>query len=104
MWFSEKEGTDWTQRTYDGGASQVSIPRIDFVSELHGYFVSNTVAPLGTIYHTVDGGFTWQPLTTPTNAGLNSIIGCDPNLAYAVGELQGGTAMIVKVNVYPDFT
>ncbi len=104
LWFTENDGTDWTQRTYDGGASQVSIPRIDFVSELHGYFVSNTVTPLGTIYHTVDGGFTWQPLTTPTNSGLNSIIGCDPNLAYAVGELEGGTAMIVKVNVYPDFT
>ena len=81
----------------------MSIPKIDFVTELHGFMVTNTVAPLGTIYHTVDGGYTWQALTTTTNLGLNSIVGCDPNLAYAVGEVGAdGTAVILKVNVYPD--
>lgn len=104
LWYSEDEGDNWLQRTYDGAASQISIPKIDFVDELNGYFVSNTAAPVGTIYHTVDGGYTWQPLTTTTNSGLNSVIGCDPNLAYAVGEVTGGTAVILKVNVYPDFT
>lgn len=103
LWYTEDGGDNWSQRTYDGGSSQVSIPKIDFVSELHGYMVTNTAAPLGTIYHTVDGGYTWQPLTTTTNLGLNSIVGCDPNLAYAVGEVGAdGTAVILKVNVYPD--
>jgi photosystem II stability/assembly factor-like uncharacterized protein len=102
LWYSEDEGTNWLQRTYDGGTSQVSIPKIDFITELHGFMVTNTVAPVGTIYHTVDGGYTWQPLTTTTNVGLNSIVACDPNLAYAVGEPSGGTAVILKVNVYPD--
>jgi photosystem II stability/assembly factor-like uncharacterized protein len=104
LWYSENNGTTWVQRTFDGGASKVSIPAIDFVSELHGFFVANTAAPVGTVYHTVDGGYTWEPLTTPTNSGLNSIVGIDENMAYAVGELQGGTAMILKINVYPDFS
>jgi photosystem II stability/assembly factor-like uncharacterized protein len=104
LWYSEDEGTTWLQRTYDGGASQVSIPKIDFITELHGFMVANTAAPVGTIYHTVDGGYIWQPLTTTTNAGLNSIVACDLNLAYAVGEASGGTAVILKVNVYPDVT
>lgn len=104
LWYTEDEGTNWTQRTYDGGSSQAAINKIDFVTELHGFMVTNTAAPVGTIYHTVDGGYTWQPLTTSTNSGLNSIVACDPNLAYAVGETNGGLAVILKVNVYPDVT
>lgn len=104
LWYTEDFGDSFSQRTYDNGSSQVSIPRIDFVTELHGFFVANTVAPLGTVYHTVDGGYTWQPLTTTTNSGLNSVIGCDPNLAYAVGEVNNSTAAILKFNVYPDIT
>jgi photosystem II stability/assembly factor-like uncharacterized protein len=104
LWFSEDDGTNWTQRTYDGGASQAAINAIDFATELHGFMVTDTAAPVGTIYHTVDGGYTWEPLTTTTNSGLNSIVACDPNLAYAVGEVNAGTAVILKVNVYPDVT
>lgn len=105
LWYTEDDGDNWSQRTFDFSTTPVSIPSIDFVSELHGFMVTNTAAPVGTIYQTVDGGYTWQALTTPTNLGLNSIVGCDPNLAYAVGEIGAdGTAMIIKVNVYPDFT
>lgn len=104
LWFSEDDGTTWEQRTYDGLASQVSVPSISFVSELHGFFVSNTAIPAGTIYHTVDGGYTWERLITTTNAGLNAVVGCDPNSTFAVGEPSGGTAVILKVNVYPDFS
>lgn len=104
LWYTEDDGTNWLQRTYDNVASQVSIPKIDFITELHGFMVTNTVAPIGTVYHTVDGGYTWQPLTTTTNGGLNSIVACDLNLAYAVGEVSGGTAVILKINVYPDVT
>lgn len=105
LWYTEDDGDNWSQRTFDYSTTPVSIPSIDFVSELHGFMVTNTADPVGTIYHTVDGGYTWQPLTTPTNQGLNAIKGCDPNLAYAVGEVDvNGSAMIIKVNVYPDFT
>lgn len=104
VWYSEDEGDNWTQRTYDGAASKVSIPAISFSDELNGFFVANTAGPVGTIYKTVDGGYNWQALTTPTNSGLNDIIAVDPNLAYAVGEVNGSTAVILKVNVYPDLT
>lgn len=104
LWYSEDAGANWSQRTYVNGASQTAINKIDFVTELHGFMVANTAAPVGTVYHTVDGGYTWEALTTPTNAGLNSIVAADPNLAYAVGEVSGGTAVILKINVYPDVT
>lgn len=104
LWFTEDDGDNWSQRTYDGLASQVSIPAIDFVSELHGFFVANTAGPVGTLYRTIDGGYTWQALTTPTNSGLNSVVGCDPNLAYAVGETESATAVILKVDVYPNLS
>lgn len=105
LYFTEDGGDSFEQRTYDGMANQAVINKISFATELHGFFVSDTAAPVGTVYHTVDGGYTWQPLTTTTNLGLNSIVACDPNLAYAVGEVGAdGTAVILKVNVYPDVT
>lgn len=100
LYYSEDKGSTWSQRTYP--SSKATIPSIRFSSELVGFFVGNTASPVGTVYRTVDGGYTWETITTPTNAGLNSIVACDANLAYAVGNVQSSTAVVLKITAYPD--
>lgn len=101
LWYSENDGTTWTQRTYPGSAGMATLPDIAFSSDLCGYMLANTAAPLGIVLRTVDGGYTWEGLVTPPNAGLNALVVHDCNLAHAVGEPSGGTAVILKINAYP---
>lgn len=102
IWYTEDEGLTWTQRSYPN--AKATVPSIRFASELCGFMVANTAGPVGTVYRTIDGGYTWEAITTPTNAGLNVIVACDCNLAYAAGEVSGGTAVVLKINAYPDVT
>jgi len=97
LWFSEDGGVTYTERTGWIGSGTGTIDDISFDSEYVGYMVHN-VGGAGTIFVTVNGGFTWRRLTTPTNAGLNAISAVSENIAYAVGEVQGGTAVILKVS------
>lgn len=85
LYFSYDDGTTWTQRTGWTGSGTGDIRDIQFANELCGFMIRNTAAPVGSIYRTIDGGFTWQQLDTPTNTGLNSLWVCGCNLAYAVG-------------------
>jgi len=65
-----------------------------------GYLVHNTAAPVGRVFHTVNGGYDWRQVAQmPTNAGLNAIAVCDCNQAKTVGEVQGTTAMIANVGM-----
>jgi photosystem II stability/assembly factor-like uncharacterized protein len=68
------------------------------LDDLTGYLVKNTSAPLGTVYKSIDGGFSWTAITTPTNSGLNSIYICQANSAFVVGEVNAATSFIARVN------
>jgi photosystem II stability/assembly factor-like uncharacterized protein len=95
--FSEDDGTTWTDRTEFPAFGVGDIPDVQFVNELCGYLISNTAAPVGTIYRTRDGGFNWEAITPAvTNAGLNAIWSCDCNMVFAVGDVQGGTGVVLK--------
>ena len=95
LWYSRDEGETWAQRRFSGdGVGEVAD--ILFANDLVGYAIHNTAAPVGTILVTINGGFSWNAITTPTNAGLNAITVADLNTIYAVGEVQGGTATIIK--------
>lgn len=99
VFFSEDQGLTWTQRT--GGiptttTGSPSITGLSFVNELQGVLVRNQ-SSVGTIYQTVDGGFTWQRVTTPTNTGLNTIRYVTPKLAFAVGAVSGGTGVLLRI-------
>ena len=87
----------WFRRTHPmSGAGQ--IRSMSWFDEYIGAFVHNTAAPVGSVYWTVNGGYTWEvvPLSE-TNVGLNQIIVVDANLAFAVGEPSGGTAVVYKI-------
>lgn len=85
--------TTWTN-TWAGGNDCRCISFSTFTT---GFMLHDAAGPVGTVYQTADGGETWHALTTPTNAGLNSVIALSPNLAFACGEPQGGTAVILEI-------
>lgn len=95
LYYSRNDGTTWTQRRFSGDAVG-EVADIAFANDLIGYMVHNTAAPVGSIFVTVNGGYSWKALETPTNAGLNALTVADENTVYAVGEIQGGTAVIIK--------
>lgn len=95
LWYTRDDGTTWTQRRFSGdGVGDVSD--VAFANDLVGYAIHNTAAPVGSILVTINGGYSWKALTTPANNGLNALSIADMNTVYAVGEVGGGTAVIVK--------
>lgn len=103
LYFTEDGATTWSTRSFTGSGSG-SVNDVAFLGELDGYMLHNTAAPVGTIYHTRDGGASWDALTTATNEGLNMLHICSPDEALAVGEpVTGGTAVIVKIAPTTDF-
>lgn len=90
-------GANWEAKTYSGQAATNTIQKLEFVNDLTGFAIINTTAPVGSVHRSVDGGHTWQKLTTPTNAGLNDLYVCDENSGYVVGNAQGGTGFVAKI-------
>ena len=98
LWKSLDAGATWTSVTFSGQGTTGTVNGFDFVNDKVGFMIHNTSAPLGSVHITVDGGMSWQKLTTPTNAGLNDVFAVDENTAYAVGNAQGGTGFVCKVS------
>ena len=97
LYYSRDEGESWTQRRFFGdGVGEVAD--IAFANDLVGYAIHNTAAPIGSILVTINGGYSWKAITTPTNTGLNALTIADLNTIYAVGEVEGGTAVIIKTS------
>jgi photosystem II stability/assembly factor-like uncharacterized protein len=95
LWYTRDDGDTWTQRRFSGdGVGEVAD--VEFANDLVGYAVHNTAAPVGSIQVTINGGYTWKAITTPANNGLNAVSVADLNTIYAVGEVEGGTAVLVK--------
>jgi photosystem II stability/assembly factor-like uncharacterized protein len=96
LYFTKDGGTTWTERDIAGASDTGTITAIQFINELQGALLHNTAGPVGTLYYTNNGGYDWQAVVTPSNAGLNSLVICSSQLIYAVGEPQGGTAFVLK--------
>lgn len=69
---------------------------LDFCNDLSGLALIGTPAGQVNVYQTIDGGYSFQRLATPTNVQLNGVKYVTPNLAYAVGEVST-TSMILKI-------
>ena len=95
LYYTTDGATTWAVRTFSGHATG-DVSDVQFVNELIGWMIHNTAAPVGTMFRTINGGYDWEAWTGPTNAGLNALWACGPNLAFAVGEASGGTAVILK--------
>jgi len=97
LWFSTDGGTTWTQRTGWTGSGTGDVEDLAFVDDFRGFMVHNSAGGVGTILRTINGGYDWEALDTPTNSGLNSIVAPKANLAFAVGEVNAGSGVILKV-------
>lgn len=96
LYYTEDAGATWTQRRFSGDNAG-AVRDVRFVNDLIGFMIHDTGAPVGRVFATVDGGYTWELIATTTNAGLNQLAICDENNAYAAGEVVSGTAALVKV-------
>jgi len=96
LFYSHDFAATWTERTGLGG-SPAAINDIEFSDMQVGFLALDSAVPVGTVLQTILGGTTWRALATPTNAGLNAVHVVNPNLAFVVGEPQGGTAFIAKI-------
>lgn len=95
LWYSMDGGANWTQRTLPVAAGDVEY--IAFANELVGYLVYNTAGGVGGVLRTIDGGYTWETVSVPTTGELAAIHICDINDAFVVGEVDGTTAIVLKI-------
>lgn len=98
LWYSEDLGVTWTERTGWVGSGVGTVADIAFYTDYIGFMLSNTAAPVGTVFQTINGGFTWEPIDTPSNSGLSSVFVLDPNTAYVTGLVNAATAYVAKVS------
>lgn len=99
LWFVRDGGlaaASWTMRSI-AGVTAGSMPYVTFYDEWVGLVIHNNNAGVGAVYMTINGGNTWKSVGVPANAGLNSIVMPTPTLAVAVGNVYGGTAMIIRM-------
>jgi len=97
LWFSRNGGTSWTQRTGWTGAGVGDVTSMSWVNDHYGFICSDTAAPVGTVLRTINGGYDWEAITTPTNSGLTNIVAVSESLAYGTGLTNGGTSVYFKV-------
>lgn len=100
IYLTQDGGDTWEEFGFSGNGAGV-VQDIVFFTDMIGYILHDTAAPAGRVFRTINGGVTWELWQAPTNAGLNALVVCDENNAYAVGEPSGGTAVIVKVLEQP---
>lgn len=82
--YSSDGGNSWVAQ-YPVGSHQVFID-IFMLDNSIGYIVGNA----GHVYKTINGGSDWNPVTFPTNLGLNSVSFVNENTGWVLGE---GTAL-----------
>jgi photosystem II stability/assembly factor-like uncharacterized protein len=97
LYSSDDGGTTWTLITGWTGAGAGDVRDLWFVDAHVGFMAYNTIAPLGDVKRTINGGVSWENLVTPTNSGVNKVWAPNGRLAYVVGELNGGTSFVAKV-------
>jgi hypothetical protein len=88
----------WTERSFTG-AGVGDVRDVKMFGESLGFLLTDNASPVGTVHWTIDGGYTWSTLTTPTNVGLNASFICDKWTFFVCGEAQGGTGYIAKGSV-----
>lgn len=80
--FHSWDGGDvWTQAPWTGTA----INSLSFSSPTTGFMIDTAAGPISTVYHTVDGGFSWRAMTTPVNLGLTCVVALSETRAVACG-------------------
>jgi len=93
IYFSDDQGVTWTRRDFPGDSAG-AVYCLDFATKTVGFLVHSPTAATGRVYRTRNGGLTWE-LESATVAGeLYSIITCNINEAFSVGEIDT-TALVL---------
>jgi photosystem II stability/assembly factor-like uncharacterized protein len=98
LYYTLDAGVTWSERAFTGSGVG-DVRDVAFLNDSLGFLATDNASPLGAIHWTIDGGYTWTALTTPTNAGLNRLYICDQWTIFTCGEAQGGTGFIAKGSV-----
>jgi len=96
IYYTEDGGRTWAQRRFLSD-SVGAVNAIEFVSDLVGYVVHDSAAPVARILRTIDGGYSFDAITIPANTGLADLVAFGPNLATAGGALTGAVATVIQV-------
>jgi len=101
LYYTEDGGVQgnasWTSRAFTG-AGTGQVRDIRFMNDHVGYMAKNEAVPGNggsNIQYTIDGGYTWQALTTPSNNGLNQVWLCDLATMYFCGEITDGSIGLI---------
>lgn len=99
LFYTSNAGVTWAERDFSIGAAGAPavVDDIRFVDNMLGFMSVRNSAPTSTILMTRTGGYNWEIVTTPTNAGVNSLAVCGPRLIYAVGEVLGAKPVVYKL-------
>ena len=95
LYYSGDGGTTWTQRRFAGDGAG-SVLDIKFANELFGFIIGTSVSD--QVLRTIDGGYTWQNVSTPANSGLNQLVLCGLNDYFGVGLVDAATGYILKAS------
>lgn len=96
LYFTNDAGDTWEERAFSGsGVGQVRDVRFSG-GDMLGYLVVNNASPVGRVFRTINGGYDWEPFTTPTNSGLNAITVCNEWGFYVVGERNSAQGYIAQ--------
>lgn len=96
LYYTHDKGVTFHSRDYPDRAEKTTLPDVTFINDLVGFMIANTGAA-GTVYRTINGGYSWLAITTPANSMLNAIWACHINLAYIVGEVDTSIGMFLKL-------
>jgi len=92
-------GVTWTAMNNFNGAGVGAVNNIKMLNAMDGFMIHQTAAPIGYLFRTIDGGYSWVRHDNPsTFAGLNAVYPTRINACHGVGAVQGGTAVIFRGN------
>lgn len=89
LYYTVDKGASWTIKGFPGSGTGV-VHDIAFASTAVGYLSHATVAPLGRILRTSDGGYSWNVLPEGTgsmadNDRFNALAACPADVNFVVG-------------------
>ena len=92
-------GDTYYERTFIGKDTEM-VSGISFSTPGVGLIITNSMSSFGSggsVHHTIDGGYTWDEIAVPDNAGFNDVVMVSPTIAYVCGDVHGGTGIILSV-------
>lgn len=95
LYYSVDFGVTWTGRTGWSGSGVGQVRSLRFSNDHIAFMVRQTAGPVGVVLRSANGGFSWEPLTTFTNAGLNGSWCVHDNLLYLTGEVVGAATGVI---------